>query len=282
MGSKHRLLPWIESVLNEMQFETALDAFSGSGCVSYLLKTMGKSVHSNDFLRFPTDLTRATVANSDEILSSLEVGQLFAETSPRARFIETHFAGIFFDEADLRFLDRAWANLPDLSEAKRSLALSALYRSCLKKQPRGVFTVGGGRYDDGRRDLRLSLEEHFAESIEIFNALVFDNGCEHRVTRSDVFELRTDGVPDLVYLDPPYVPRADDNCYIKRYHFLEGLSTYWEGVEFHPTSKVKKLQKRFTPFSYRRHADETFRRLFERFRDKIGRASCRERVFQDE
>ncbi len=29
MGSKHRLLPWIESVLAELPFESALDAFSG-------------------------------------------------------------------------------------------------------------------------------------------------------------------------------------------------------------------------------------------------------------
>ncbi len=70
---------------------------------------------------------------------------------------------------------------------------------------------------------------------------------------------------DLVYLDPPYVPRADDNCYIKRYHFLEGLASYWEGVEFHPTSRVKKLRKRYTPFSYRREAESAFEALFARF-----------------
>lgn len=71
--------------------------------------------------------------------------------------------------------------------------------------------------------------------------------------------------PDLTYLDPPYVPRADDNCYIKRYHFLEGLASYWKGVEFHPTSKVKKLRKRYTPFSYRREAEGAFDRVFHRF-----------------
>ena len=46
MGSKHRLLPWIQSVIAELEFDTALDAFSGSGCVSYLLKTMGKEPSS--------------------------------------------------------------------------------------------------------------------------------------------------------------------------------------------------------------------------------------------
>lgn len=182
-------------------------------------------------------------------------------------FVETNFRGIFFSDEDNRFLDDVWGQLGSLSAAKRSLALASLSRACLKKQPRGVFSVSGlGRYDDGRRDLRLTLREHFEESVAVFNALVFDNGARHVTTCGDVFELAPNRA-DLVYLDPPYVPRADDNCYIKRYHFLEGLSSYWEGAEFHPTSKVKKLRKRFTPFSYRRHAVDAFDRLFSTFRE---------------
>lgn len=265
MGSKHRLLPWIERVLTGLKFETSLDAFSGSGCVSYLLKTMGKSVHANDFLRFACDLTRATVENSSETLEPDDVTLLLSPAPDRARFIETNFQDIFFSEQDNAFLDQVWTHLPMLSPYKRSLALSALYRACLKRQPRGVFTVSGiGRYDDGRRDLRLSIQEHFLESVPLFNALVFDNGGQHGTTCGDVFDLEKVDV-DLVYLDPPYVPRADDNCYIKRYHFLEGLASYWRGVEFHPTSKVKKLRKRYTPFSYRRDAEVAFDRLFRKF-----------------
>jgi len=270
MGSKHRLLGWIERVLGQLEFETALDAFSGSGCVSYLLKTMGKSVHANDFLRFARDLASATVVNSSETLSEDDVALLLSPAPARRRLVEQTFRGIFFPDDDNRFLDQAWAHLPALSEAKRSLALAALYRSCLKRQPRGVFTVSGfGRYDDGRRDLRLSLREHFVESVEVLNPLVFDNRRSHRATCSDVFALELPEPPDLVYLDPPYVPRADDNCYIKRYHFLEGLSSYWDGVEIHPTSKVRKLRKRYTPFSYRREAEGAFARLFERFAESV-------------
>ena len=129
-----------------------------------------------------------------------------------------------------------------------------------------MFTVSGdlSHYDDGRRDLRLSLEEHFLEQIEVFNAAVFDNGRRNSALRSDVFELPKRPV-DLVYLDPPYVPRSDDNCYIKRYHFLEGLSCYWEGLPIDTSTKVRKIAKRFTPFSYRRTAIEAFDRMFERF-----------------
>jgi adenine-specific DNA-methyltransferase len=263
MGSKHRLLPWIESVLAGLEFETALDAFSGSGCVSYLLKTMGKRVQANDFLAFARDLAAATTANSRATLSSDDMATLLAD-GPRDSFVEETFRGIFFTDAENRFLDRVSANLRHLDPARAALARSALYRSCLKRQPRGVFTVAGARYDDGRRDLRTPLQEHFRESVQVFNRLVFDNGQEHVATCADVFAL--DGpAPDLVYLDPPYVPRADDNCYVKRYHFLEGLATYWRGAEFHPGSRVRKLRKRYTPFGHRRTAEAAFDALFARF-----------------
>ena len=109
-----------------------------------------------------------------------------------------------------------------------------------------------------------SLETHFLEQIEVFNAAVFDNGQRNQSMRSDVFDSPPNEV-DLVYLDPPYVPRSDDNCYIKRYHFLEGLSCYWKELPIDETTKVKKIAKRFTPFSYRRTAIDAFDRMFARF-----------------
>jgi adenine-specific DNA-methyltransferase len=63
MGSKFRLLPWLHDVFSELDFRTALDAFSGSGCVAYLLKSMGKEVHANDFLNFCSVLAHATIEN---------------------------------------------------------------------------------------------------------------------------------------------------------------------------------------------------------------------------
>jgi len=76
-----------------------------------------------------------------------------------------------------------------------------------------------------------------------------------------------DASVDLVYLDPPYVPRSDDNCYVKRYHFLEGLSCYWKGLRIMENTKVKKIEKPYTPFSYRKTAIDAFDRLFEIYRD---------------
>jgi adenine-specific DNA-methyltransferase len=271
MGSKHRLLPWIHGVLRDLPFETAADPFVGSGCVAYLLKAMGKRVVASDFLNFPTVLARATVANDTARLGRADLGRVVAPRRGGPHFIEETFRGIFYTPDDLRFLDRASANIAGLEHPHlQALARSALIRSCLKRQPRGVFTVSGdlSHYDDGRRDLRLSLEEHFVEQVAAFNRVVFDNGRQHRVERADVFDLTPRDI-DLAYLDPPYVPRSDDNCYMKRYHFLEGLSCYWTDVRIMEETRVKKIAKPYTPFSYRRTAVDAFDRLFHLYRQSI-------------
>lgn len=269
MGSKHKLLPWIWETLVDLDFNSALDLFSGTGSVGYLFKAMGKSVVANDFLNFAHNFAAATIANDRVILSDDHVEALGKIRRGREKFIEKTFEGIFFTKQDLQFLDVVWSNLDLLDDPRlRALTLASLTRACLKRQPRGVFTVNGSNYDDGRRDLRLSLSEHFSESVAVFNELVFGNGERHVALRGDAFEVPHRHI-DLVYMDPPYVPRADDNCYIKRYHFLEGLASYWkdEGTEIVESSRVKKIPKRFTPFSYRSTAADAFDRLFRKFAD---------------
>ncbi|MFL6193604.1 MAG: DNA adenine methylase [Thermoanaerobaculia bacterium] len=271
MGSKHRLLPWLHDILRQVEFDTALDAFSGSGCVAYLLKSMGKEVTTNDFLNFSSALSRALIENPGEILRPQDVGNLLKIPAGHDHFIEETFRGIFYTPEDLIFLDQIWANLRKLRNPyRKALTLSALIRSCVKRQPRGVFTVAGDpeRYKDGRRDLRLSLRDHFVEQVDVFNRSVFDNGRVNRTLHGNVFAVEPQGF-DLVYMDPPYVPRADDNCYVKRYHFLEGLSCYWKDMDLVQESRVKKIKKPYTPFSYRRDALGAFEQLFSRFRNSI-------------
>jgi len=267
MGSKFRLLPWIYMVLRDVPFDTALDAFSGSACVGYLMKAMGKEVTANDFLRFSYVVAQATIANSKMRIGEETLRNLVEGPGSDQHFIEKTFRGIFYTPADLRFLDRVWWNIQAIpNDEERAVALAALIRSCVKRQPRGVFTVAGDpdHYKDGRRDVRLSLRAHFLEQAAIYNQAVFDNGRLNRALNQDVFSLDPNGY-DLVYMDPPYVPRADDNCYVKRYHFLEGLVCYWKDVEILQETRVKKIRKPYTPFSYRRDAEEAFDRLFALF-----------------
>lgn len=269
MGAKRRLLPWIYEVLSGFDFDTALDPFCGSGCVAYLMKSMGKRVVASDFLNFSATIARATVENDRHTLDRAAVERLLAPAADGDDFVQRTFEGVFYTPDDLRFLDNVSANIDALEHShERALARAALIRACLKRQPRGVFTVSGDlkKYDDGRRDLRLSLEEHFREQVEVFNNVVFDNGQAHKAAKGDVFDFASEPA-DLVYLDPPYVPRSDDNCYVKRYHFLEGLSCYWRGMEVDYSTKVRKIPKKYTPFSYRRTAVDAFDRMFTHYRN---------------
>ena len=273
MGSKYKLIPWIYEKIKTIEFDSVLDAFSGSGVISYLLKSMNKKVYSNDFLNFPSVISKGVIENRSAVLDDDDKSYLVDESVKSDNFIEKTFHEIFYTKEELIFLDKVSHNISNLSSRyKRALAYTSLFRSCLKKQPRGVFTISGNleKYNDGRRDLRISLKEHFLEQIEIYNQSVFDNGQENASFNLDVFDFSYEMFkPDLVYMDPPYVPSSDDNCYIKRYHFLEGLSKYWEGEEIMNNTKVKKIKKKYTPFSYRKTAIDAFDQMFEKFSDSL-------------
>ena len=266
MGSKYRLVPHLHSIFSSLDFDTALDAFSGSGVVAYTLKQMGKQVVANDFLRFAATIGVATVVNSRVTLSASDLEGILAPSADNRDFISTTFKGLYFDRADLAFLDSAWSHIEGLPRLKQALAISALCLAAARKQPRGVFTVTSLRYDDGRRSMRMSLEELFLEAADDYNRVVFDNGFHCESVCGDVFALPSDGL-DLVYLDPPYAPPKDDNCYIKRYHFLEGLSCYWRGQTILQDTLTKKLEKRYTPFSYKSTIVGALNQLFDKFRD---------------
>lgn len=264
MGSKFRLVPHLVGLFDELKPCSALDAFSGSGVVGYALKALGVAVTTNDFLAFPAVIAQATIANQTTRLSEADIELITGPPSDDRDFVQRTFDGLYFTAEDRRFLDCAWSNIDLLKSDKKALAISALILSAARKQPRGVFTVTDLRYDDGRRDLRLPLRDHFLEAATVYNNVVFDSKRACRSVHGDVFDLDPGGF-DLVYLDPPYAPPRDDNCYIKRYHFLEGLSVYWRGQTILEQTRTKKLAKRYTPFSYKSTIVEALRDTFKKF-----------------
>lgn len=266
MGSKYRLVPHLAEVFTELGGHTALDAFSGSGVVAYLLKTLGYQVTTNDFLTFPSVIARATVVNQAQTLTESDIEQICGPPADDRDFIQRTFHGLYFTDADREFLDSAWSHIDRMTGHKQDLAISALILAAARRQPRGVFTFTDFRYDDGRRDLRISLREHFRERALDYNRVVFDSGQPCTAVSGDVFALNP-GPYGIVYLDPPYAPPRDDNCYIKRYHFLEGLAVYWRGQTIMEGTRTKKLAKRYTPFSYKHTITDALRRTFKQFKD---------------
>ncbi len=262
MGSKYRLAPRLAEVFATLPPGNAIDAFSGSGVVAYTLKAAGREVLANDHLTFTSTLAEALVANGEEQLTEADVARICSPSRDGRDFIARTFDGLYFPREDHAFLDAAWSHIDEYDGAKRALALSALCLAAAQKQPRGVFTVTTPRYDDGRRQFRMSLEELFREAVGRCNAAVIPGASSARC--GDVFDVP--GAAAIAYLDPPYAPPRDDTCYVKRYHFLEGLATYWRGQEIMWETRTRKLAKRHTPFASKRTAAPALDRLFDHFR----------------
>jgi DNA adenine methylase/adenine-specific DNA-methyltransferase len=267
MGSKHRLAPRLAELFAALPPGPAVDAFSGSGVVAYTLKATGRDVLANDHLAFAAAMAQAVVANDDVVLTDEDVERLCSPNRDGRDFIQRTFDGLYFPASDHAFLDAAWSHLDDMDPTRRALAISALCLAAARKQPRGVFTITTLRYDDGRRQLRQSLRELFREAVADLNGAVFAGaGTTAASVCGEVFDLDPTGVA-LAYLDPPYAPPRDDTCYIKRYHFLEGLATYWRGQEIMWGTRSRKLVKRHTPFASKRTVRDALDRTFDHFRE---------------
>ncbi|MEU2013940.1 DNA adenine methylase, partial [Nocardia sp. NPDC019302] len=198
MGSKYRLVPYLADVFDSVGGETAVDGFSGSGVVSYLMKRMGYSVTSNDFLNFPTAIATATTVNSSQRLTRAEIATICGPAADDRDFIRSTFDGMYFTPEDRAFLDSAWSHIDLLPGHKRAVAISALVLSAARRQPRGVFTFTDvDRYNDGRKDMKMSLKDHFLQHAVAYNKTVFSNGKRHRAITGDVFDIPTGA--DLVY-----------------------------------------------------------------------------------
>jgi len=80
-GSKNKLREWIWENIKDLEFETALDLFGGTGSVSYLFKKMGKKVVYNDLLKSNYTIGLALIENDTKTLTQEEIGSLIARHS---------------------------------------------------------------------------------------------------------------------------------------------------------------------------------------------------------
>lgn len=269
MGSKRALLPFITDIASKLRFDTVLDAFSGSACVAYAFKQRGHQVHSNDFLHFAFRVAHATIQNNGTRLCEDDLKLLLRRNKNAGSFIQETFRRLYFNAEENAFLDNLWSNIQEFKNPlKRSLALAAACRAAMKKRPRGIFTFTGKKGWDGRNDLRLTMREQFLDAVEQFNRAVFSNRRRNKAFCEDIFDLDPRGY-DLVYIDTPYISPYSDCDYTRRYHFVEGLCTYWEGVELMPKTLTKKIRSYRTDFGSKHNAEEAFLRLFEHFKDSI-------------
>ena len=269
MGSKSKLLSEIWSVASQFKVNTVVDLFSGSGIVGYMFKAQGKAVVSNDYMAMSATFTKAMVENNSVTLPLEEAKKLLIKHKESDHFVASTFKDLYYTDEENDLIDTLRTNIAKIKDQyKYAIAMSALIRACIKKRPRGIFTYIGQRYNDGRKDLQKTLAQQFLEAVEAINKAVFDNGQINRSKQGDAMNLKVEQA-DLVYIDPPYYSPLSDNEYVRRYHFVEGLTRDWKGVEIQQHTQTKKFKSYPTPFATRKGAADAFNHLFKKFANSI-------------
>ncbi|MFC2100778.1 DNA adenine methylase [Bacteroidota bacterium] len=267
MGSKNKIIHEIWNILKKYEFNTFFDAFAGSNVVGYFMKCKGRKVITNDFMAISYLTSKAIIENSNIRLEEDDI-DLLLNNNNEEKFITKTFKDLYFNDQDNIFLDKTRFNIFLLdNEYKKSIALASLIRACMKKRPRGIFTYVGHRYDDGRNDIKKTIKNHFLENIGIFNKAVFNNDTNCKAYNSDVNKIEVSA--DMVYFDPPYFTPNSDNDYVRRYHFVEGLATNWNGLEIQEYTKTKKFKSYSSPFSKKQDAYNAFENLIKQYKNSL-------------
>jgi len=151
LGSKRKIVDWIWSQIGNLRFDTFLDAFGGTGIVSYYAKRCGKRVTYNDVLKFNYQVGISLIENNSVRLSDSDINFLLSrhEKINYPTFIQDTFKDIYYTDDENKWLDMVVTNVKMLSDKyKKALAFAALGQACLVKRPFNLFH---------RRNLNLRL-----------------------------------------------------------------------------------------------------------------------------
>src|SRR5690606_33488308 len=111
-GSKARIVDWIWGQISDLEFETCLDAFGGTGIVSHTLKRSNKQVTYNDLLRFNYYIGQALINNDETTLSEDEIKWILSRHNDISypSLISDNFQDIYFTDDENKWLDQTITN----------------------------------------------------------------------------------------------------------------------------------------------------------------------------
>lgn len=161
VGGKRRLLTHIWNTLEEknVEFESVLDAFSGSGIVSLMFKKMGKKVISNDLLT-SSAITAVCLLENESVPITKDDIKFLCTNNPEdvGSFVLDNYNGKFFTENECKFLDRYRRNVEILCGDKFYCGLELLNKATLMSIPNSNFSVYG-------KDLKSLRSTHNVDSV---------------------------------------------------------------------------------------------------------------------
>ncbi len=279
-GSKLKIADWIWENIKDIPFETVLDAFGGTACVSYMLKSKNKTVTYNDILKFNNQIGKALIQNSSTTLADKDIDALLVKC-PSLNYksiIQDNFSGIYYAEDEDKWLDIVTQNIYLMEDKfKKAIAFFALFQACIIKRPFNLFhrnnlyirTADVERSFGNKVTWETPFDVYFRRFASEANRAVFDNGKQNRAINQDVFEINENY--DLVYIDTPYISKKGATVnYHDFYHFLEGLVDYpnWHSqIDF--KSKHNRLKPVKSLWNDKKLITDAFDSLFQKFQNSV-------------
>jgi len=209
--------------------KTFVDAFGGSGIISYGAKLHGLSVRCNDIMGFASLRLRAQIQNDGIILTDSDIDLLKSPNSDKQDYCERWY-GKAIGVDNCQYLDLLAANLCKLDcDAKREVAtyiavlciMSRMNYCAVTFSPLKIFT-GYRHFHDF--DLQSAFRQY---AIEEFPLSVFANGKVHQATRKDAVDLAGEVDADVMYIDSPYC--SPGGKYAHDHAFYDKLTLILEG-----------------------------------------------------
>ena len=248
-GSKYKLLPFLYEHISKLQFNSALDLFSGTSSVSYLFKSLNKQVYSNDFMPFNAQISKSFIENNSITLSNDDILFLLNKHSHISyqNFISQTFKDCYYLDAENEWLDITVQNILALENPyKKALAFWAIYQSCLIKRPYNLFhrknlhirTADVKRSFGNKTTWDKPFDLCFKKFIQEANNVVFDN----------------------------HQKNLSLSTYSDFYHFLNGLTDYhhWH-QKINYQSKNFSFHKEYSIWEDKKNIFSGFQSIFKNF-----------------
>ncbi len=280
-GSKLKLLDWFRPIFQNIEFDTVLDAFGGTGAVSHMFKRMGKEVTYNDMLTSNWYIGKALIENNSIKFDPLQIKSLFEKKNGLSyhSVIQDQFQDIYYTDEENKLLDIVVQNIFRLeNQFEKGICLFALFQACIQKRPFNLFHRKNlylrlnkvERSFGNKKTWDTPFEQLFSRAVREGNQAIFDN---QRINQAFNYPILNFPVPDegydLVYIDPPYVSSQGVGIdYHDFYHFLEGICNYdcWENMIDY-RSKHRRLKIIPNGWASPKKVSHEFEKTIEKFQD---------------
>lgn len=228
MGSKYKLLDWIEElILENCEGESFFDVFAGTGVVSAYMSKHYKKVIMNDFLYSNEIIYKAFFGSGEFNEATInEYKEQFQKVNPnrlKDNYFSENFGGKYFSNNDAKVIGKIREEIKKLKRSLSDREYCILLASLVYSLDKVANTVG--HYDAYRKI--NNIEDRFV--FELINPEEYSE--KFSIYREDANKLVRKVKADIAFIDPPYNSRQ----YSRFYHVLEN-AVKWKKPQLEGTA----------------------------------------------